>query len=1063
MKPLQLTMQAFGSYGKKTTIDFTVPKQNLFLITGDTGAGKTTIFDAMVFALFGEASSSSNKKNGMELQSQYIDFETEPFVSLTFSEGYGENAEIYTVRRTPRHIRYMKRGTGIKEESEKIALTMPDGKEYPQKEANKKIEEIVGLTKEQFMQVAMIAQGEFMELLRAKSDDKKVIFRKLFHTEIYQKIIEELAKRKKEKQEDITQIRIAAQAEARHMIVPEIYENQDTLLKWQKQILDSNRLSMVELEHFLEELGLLCQTLQNWKTQAQQEYETQNKDYLEKRDEVIKAEELLKRFEELRQAEEILKECEAENPQIQSMSDLISQLNRAYEIFSVYQRYQDAAKLAADTKENLEAQNAVFPDLYEAFLEAEKKEETAKKEQEEKTQRYTKVAERVKKALETLDQIALVQKNLKEKKRIAKAALEKVEQTKEFVEELGKKEKEWKEQSEKLYDAESLLLRWSIKEKEAAAVEEDIAEARQLEKDIIGQKRKIQSAMDTYQQTRENFNRKNEEYLKMRTAYLDAQAGFIAKEQLREGKPCPVCGSLHHPNPCILKEEQESLSRDALERLEKQVSLLQAEQEEKANAVGSGKEVLTEKEKNLRIVLEKSKARLKKYLEHMTGEETIDEAESCFVQWKSELKAEGEVLQKNAEILQDVRNALAHIEEEKEIRMHNLERAKEDFQAAEKELTECEAVLRTWENSRDYTTVEEAKSVLQNSREEKNQKDQAYVFAKKNAEEAKSVMERARALILRYKEELPKHSSEEDSRRKEYQAILYEKKLSEEMWKDLVEKYDRSQGAILQKKVEAFQSKKTGAESKKETAQKAIGTQMMPDLEKMMREKEEAEKRLEKAKEILDKYQEMYRANEDAYQALIPKIKEHGMTMKMFQRVDDLYNLLAGKVSGARMDIETFVQRYYLNQILQAANQRFQEMSAGQFELRLFDIEKAGAGKNRGLDLMVYSTVTGKEREVRTLSGGESFMAALSLALGMADQIQENSASIHLDMMFIDEGFGSLDGYSRNQAVRVLQQMADKTKMIGMISHVTELKQEIEDQLIVFKDDKGSHVKWQIS
>ena len=197
MRPTRLIMQAFGSYGKRTVIDFEQTNQNLFLITGDTGAGKTTIFDAIVFALYGEASSGANKKNGTELQSQFVDYGVEPFVELTFTEGTGENREEYTVRRIPRHIRPLKRGSGVKEESESVALTMPDGTEYPQKETDRKLEEITGLTKNQFMQVAMIAQGEFMELLRAKSDDKKVIFRKLFHTELYQKIVEELARRRR--------------------------------------------------------------------------------------------------------------------------------------------------------------------------------------------------------------------------------------------------------------------------------------------------------------------------------------------------------------------------------------------------------------------------------------------------------------------------------------------------------------------------------------------------------------------------------------------------------------------------------------------------------------------------------------------------------------------------------------------------------------------------------------------------------------------------------------------------------------------------------------------------
>ena len=226
MRPLKLIMQAFGSYGKQTAIDFEQANQNLFLITGDTGAGKTTIFDAMVFALYGEASSGTNKKSGAELQSQFVEPGVQPFVELVFSEGNGESREIYTVRRVPRHVRPLKRGNGMKEESGSVTLLMPDGSEYPQKETDKKLEEIIGLTKNQFMQVAMIAQGEFMELLRARSDDKKVIFRKLFHTELYEKIVAELGNRRKEKQQEIGKIRTVCQTEVSHVVVPEEYQRE---------------------------------------------------------------------------------------------------------------------------------------------------------------------------------------------------------------------------------------------------------------------------------------------------------------------------------------------------------------------------------------------------------------------------------------------------------------------------------------------------------------------------------------------------------------------------------------------------------------------------------------------------------------------------------------------------------------------------------------------------------------------------------------------------------------------------------------------------------------------
>ena len=234
-------------------------------------------------------------------------------------------------------------------------------------------------------------------------------------------------------------------------------------------------------------------------------------------------------------------------------------------------------------------------------------------------------------------------------------------------------------------------------------------------------------------------------------------------------------------------------------------------------------------------------------------------------------------------------------------------------------------------------------------------------------------------------------------------------------------------------------------------------------MEELTARQNQAQNRLDAVRIRLDTVKEIHRADLGAYQALAPQMEERGRLAAAYGRLDSLYTRLAGKVTGARMDIETFVQRYYLHRILWAANGRFREMSAGQFELRMYEETQAGEGKNHGLDLMVYSTVTGKEREVRTLSGGESFMAALSLALGMADQIQQNSAAIHLDMMFIDEGFGSLDAHSREQAVRVLQQMAGGSKLIGIISHVSELKQAIDDQLLVSKDETGSHVKWVIS
>ena len=257
MRPVKLTMQAFGSYGNLTKIDFNEPDQNLFLVTGDTGAGKTTIFDAIVFALYGEASSSTNKKDGVVLQSQYVELNVEPFVELVFSEGTGENRQLYTVRRVPRHLKRLTRGagknTGSREVTGSVSLIMPDGTEYPQKEADSKLGEILGLSKGQFMQVAMIAQGEFMELLRAKSDDKKVIFRKLFNTELYQNIVDELMNRKRSLEKDIAQIKTACQTETAHVVISQEYEKWEEMEALKKQIQNGEIVVMDQfLTRFLE-------------------------------------------------------------------------------------------------------------------------------------------------------------------------------------------------------------------------------------------------------------------------------------------------------------------------------------------------------------------------------------------------------------------------------------------------------------------------------------------------------------------------------------------------------------------------------------------------------------------------------------------------------------------------------------------------------------------------------------------------------------------------------------------------------------------------------------------
>ena len=1061
MKPLRLKMQAFGSYGKETTIDFEKVNQNLFLITGDTGAGKTTIFDAIVFALYGEASSSSNKKEGVVLQSQYVSYEYEPFVELVFSEKNGEEQEIYTVRRVPRHFKPITRGANkgkTKENTGSVSLIMPDGMEYPTKETDRKIQEIVGLTKSQFMQVAMIAQGEFMDLLRAKSDDKKVIFRKLFNTEMYQDIVNELANRKRTKEKDIAVLRTQCQSDLGRVCIPEEYKS-EKIKELKEQLTDGE---MSRLSDFLDELELLCNWLSEHTLAAENAYRKAGRDRDAKNEAYTRAEGLLKWFDQLDAAEQKLKECEADKAKTEELLSLISRIRDAYEIQGNYALLEDARKHLKDTKEALENQEKTLPALKEAREKAENAEKESKQIRDEELQNYSKVAEKVEKARAIFEQINILRMRVEADKKANDAAAKTTKKACETQEKLDQQETKWKAQSEELAETDKKLVIAENKKQEADAVLQEIQEVRALGKQAERCRQIAIKTRDDYAKTTKDYETANAEYEELRRRFLNAQAGFLA-EKLEPGKPCPVCGSTEHPHPHQKSVDHVDISEEKLQIMQENVDKLRKKQEqESGESAAANSEYKTRKDTYVESV-HKLQARLRRSISSITEETTVTEMSNALELWKQQTEAELEKLASEEKLLFQIRENLQKMDEQKKELQEKLEQCRKDEKAVAEKLAASEAELKNMKGSSEFQTKEDAEEALCQSEKAQNHAEKIYAKASKEAEVTLNTQKQAEALISRYQHELPEQKRLADERDSSYIEIMENKKMNEEAWKELVETYSRIAAEEFQQTVTAYAQKKAAAEAGKTAAQNAIGGAKRPVLEEIQKEKEAAEAAYLEAEKIYDRLRVSNKDNREVLDSLLSKLEERKTLLEEHAWIDALYRMTSGNVSGARMDLETYVQRYYLERILYAANRRFQEMSAGQFELRMYDIEKAGEGKNRGLDLMVYSTVTDKEREVRTLSGGESFMAALSLALGMADQIQQSSAAINLDMMFIDEGFGSLDEHSRNQAVRVLQDMAEGSRLIGIISHVSELKQEIEDQLIVNKDENGSYVKWQIS
>lgn len=1075
MRPQKLTMQAFGSYGQKTIIDFTKTDQNLFLVTGDTGAGKTTIFDAIVFALYGEASSVSNKKEGVVLQSQYAGLELEPYVELEFTDG--QEQDIYTVRRVPRHLKKITRGAakgvGTREITGSVSLIMPDGTEYPQKESNGKLQEIIGLTKNQFMQVAMIAQGEFMELLRAKSDDKKKIFRRLFNTEMYEDIAVELGNRKRAKEKDIADIRTRCQSEAaRVKLLSDSVKNQgqddcgqqadvleESLDKLKKQIADGE---IVAAGEFLEILFRYCRVLDRELEKAKKSYREAADIRDKKRDEYTKAQQLQQLFLQLDQAESELAKCRELTSEMEKKEQLSGQIQAAWEVKTAGDQMIEKRLEAEKTEAALKELKNRLPELLKRQQETDEEEKKAEIEQSQAQEEFSRVSEKAEKALELFKQIRECRKKVQNLDKEFQQIQKQEKQAKDAFEAAEIMEKEYRKQAETLSDAGEKLAVCQSKMEEIRMMMEDHKGLLGIYQEVKKYNEIAENLKRKYVDVKDKYEKKHQEYENLRRAFLDAQAGFLAAE-LKPGKPCPVCGATEHPSPCIPKEEHRELSQDKIDQIGNDAESLRKEQETLSGEVKSNTNLRDARDRDFRENFEKLQDKMRRSIPKLPENFSPGQAQELIKQWKQQVQTEEFAYQKQAETLREIREKLEELEKRKPSLKENMETFQEQEKNVQAALEGARSELAGYSSSSDFSSEEEAKNARNMAENRKNQTEEVLKEARNKAECTRQKKTEAETLIRRYEKELPARKKEKDRQKKIYETLLQEKNLTEEQWKNLTDIYEKYAAEEFRNDVNSFRNRQTAAKSSTRSMRAAIGERQRPVLEEKRSQAEEAEKIFEASGRIRDGIKSVYQENQAVYDTLAPILADRKRLVEEHAKLDNLYRLVSGNVSGSRMDLETYVQRYYLEKILDAANRRFQDMSAGQFELRMYDLEKAGEGKNRGLDLMVYSTVTGKEREIRTLSGGESFMAALSLALGMADEIQESSAAISLDIMFIDEGFGSLDEHSRNQAVKVLLEMAEGSKLIGIISHVTELKQEIEDQLIVTKDEAGSHVRWQIS
>lgn len=907
MRPIRIEMSAFGPYAGKQTVEMNrLGTSGIYLITGDTGAGKTTIFDAIVFALYGTA--SSDRRSGDMLRSRYAEPDTPTEVKLVFAY---RNKE-YEIRRNPTYQRPKLRGEGMTQENASAELRLPGGEILTRTgEVDEKIREILGMTRDQFMQIAMIAQGDFLKLLLAKTEERRKIFSSIFRTGRYARLEERL------KQE-------ARQARKTYDdLVREIGFEQE-----RARLPEGTDRSGLRDEEYL-------QAIEKFRDEAG------------------------KRLEEGEKKQELLRgELDALAARILAAEE---QEKRKKALEETRERWTDLQAAAEQRKQELEAARSREP-------EAKEKEARLHVEQD-RLQQYDR--------LEELKQ----QKTEGEKKQASdEAARKKLEEGRKAL-------------TQQIQDC-----RQKIKEKEALAGK---AAALSGEKERLrsqgAEYNELKTLLEAYEEASEKWNRAaaiyqaacgkeqefGESYRRQHRAFLDDQAGILAAE-LAENQPCPVCGSLHHPLPAVKTDD--APTRETVEQSQKRW------EESKTAMDEAGRKAAA-----LRGTRDSS-------LQHM------------------EEKAKGLNMPTEPAALKETL-----MEEQKR------------FRSKWKEVTEALAASEA---------AAEAKVVLGEKLEtfQKKQEEDEEAYRKLELESAR-LQEQIENLSANYselKETLPYPDRETAGKA----ASLLDREIREirEAVQSAEENEQAAAGRIQEAEGRMDELQKQIREGESAEAMTSV------ELQENQKKKKEEQLRLQaEAKE--DSL--IWETNSAAAGSIRKLNGEREQAARKYSMLQNLADTANGNLSGKqRIQLETYVQQQLFDRILVRANTRFRVMSGGQYDL----VRRKEYQKNQqsGLDLDVVDHYNGTTRSVSTLSGGESFMASLSLALGLSDEIQESAGGVQLDALFVDEGFGSLDEETLDQAMKAIQTLAeDGGRIVGIISHVTELQNRIDRQLLVRKMKSG--------
>lgn len=1047
MKPKKLVMSAFGSYAGVETIDFEKMEHGLFLIAGDTGAGKSTIFDAIMFALYDTM--SGRERKGSMMRSEYAADNTETYVEYTFSygkmhfDGTSGKQDIYTIKRYPSYERRSKRKNkngeyGMTRQLGRVSLILPDGTEFQGKVAqtNQKIQEIIGLTSEQFSKIAMIAQGEFQELIMDKTGHRKEIFQQIFSTEIYEKIEKKIWERCKagivSVKENTTKLRETLKG---------ISLSEKEKEKWD-EVLSFLETEPERVKVFLENKTNIekeaVMRLKKEMEKGQSELSKAEKEYRE----AVHLNELLQEYYAAEEERNALLGKKKKNAQREQELLLIQKAKEVQNVEQNYLRIQEEFA-AADRKrkEYKKLEQKLCGETEEIKEESEQWKKEYENRQHVILQEQSKLAEEMK-SLEELLECRKVCKKLQYSVELAQERMQQALARKMMAEEERKKCIQWLSEqenlellSEQLKNKRMLLQETGNRIKQ---FEQRWKKKEQAEQSLKEREKKLLKAITQWEESRHAYEEKNR-------SYIAAQSFFLAME-LREGEACPVCGSVEHPKPA--KSAKVAVTKEILEAAKKEEEYFQREKEEAQLIFESERGAFAELEKNLQ---EESRELFVNVLpDKVTGHLKILLSESAMEEKEMSEKCENcrELLMKKAKIKQE------------------LVQWEQKLQESEMQIKEYEETLREAETKKKAAQVQEellVPKVKIASKEEGKKKWELLEQEMQQLKKKDREVEEAVAFKQKEYNTLLGNQNENARQLENFSKILRQEKsafydildkndFSEEVYRENVKLLEKEEE--YRRETEAFRLAMAQCETKLRTIGNQTKGKERQELSGLLQKEQSSKKAYEEKRKEYEEAAYVYQGNRRILRRVEELLKGKESLSEQMKVISSLNDAANG-----RIHFQTYILRQYFKRIVQAANKRLVKMTGNRFLLKCRELNGTGLGE-AGLDLDVYNPMTGKSRDAHTLSGGETFLASLAMALGMADVVQNTVGKTHLDTMFIDEGFGSLSEDVRNTAVKVLLELAGEQRLVGVISHVSELKEQIPNKLIVTKGNHGSNVKW---